>query len=116
MDLVQPADFRDAIVVVFDPALDKPDDGNQPNAPTAMSKNHAQSAQFSAKSVRDSCGIVGGRLRRLLEVRTSGSERSLTRVWSAFQMIFLLFIEVSNGMRLIPRANRYVTFMEATKT
>ena len=51
-------------------------------------------------------GIVRGRLRRFLEARTSGSERSLTRVWSAFQMIFLLFIEVSNGMRLIPRANR----------
>jgi hypothetical protein len=51
-------------------------------------------------------GIVRGRLRRFPEARMSGSERSLARIWSAFQMIFLLFIEVSNGMRLIPRANR----------
>ena len=51
-------------------------------------------------------GMVRGRLQRFPEARMSGSERSLTRIGSAFQMIFLLFIEVSNGMRLIPRANR----------
>lgn len=31
-------------------------------------------------------------------------------------MVFFIFIEVSNGMRLIPKANRYVTFIDATKT
>jgi hypothetical protein len=105
VDLVQPADFRDAVAFVFDPALDKPDDGNQPNAPTAMRKNHAQSARSLLEAFAIS-GIVRGRLRRFPEARMSGSERSLARIWSAFQMIFLLFIEVSNGMRLIPRANR----------
>ena len=31
-------------------------------------------------------------------------------------MVFFIFIEVSNGMRLIPKANRYVTFIDATNS
>ena len=41
---------------------------------------------------------------------------SVILILSVCQNDLLALIEVSKGMKLIPRANMYVTFIEATKT